>query len=81
MTQLGTGTVVDPDLDAQLDDGDDDPKYSHFVKKDDIMRSAVEGVAVTALCGKKWMPSRDPEKYPVCPRCKEMMGLLESMDG
>jgi hypothetical protein len=81
MTQLGTGTVVDPDLDAQLDHGDDDPKFSHFVKKDDIMRSAVEGVAVTALCGKKWMPSRDPEKYPVCPRCKEMMGLLESMDG
>jgi hypothetical protein len=81
MTQLGTGTVVDPDLDAQLDDGHDDPKHSHFVKKDDIMRSAVDGVAVTALCGKKWMPSRDPEKYPVCPRCKEMMGLLESMDG
>ena len=81
MTQLGTGTVVDPDLDRQLDDGDDDPKYSHYVKKDDIMRSAVEGVAVTALCGKKWMPSRDPEKYPVCPQCKEMLGLLQSMEG
>ncbi len=81
MTQLGTGTVVDPAVDPQLDDGDDDPKYSHYVKKDDILRSAVDGVPVTALCGKKWLPGRDPEKFPVCPRCKEMLGLLESMDG
>jgi len=81
MTQLGTGTVVDPDLDSQLDDGDDDPKYSHYVKKEDILRSAVDGVAATALCGKKWVPGRDPDRYPVCPKCKEMMELLRSMEG
>lgn len=83
MTQLGTGTVVEPDLDRdpRLDDGDDDPRYSHYVRKEDILRSAVDGVPVTALCGKKWLPGRDPEKFPVCPKCKEMMGLLESMHG
>jgi hypothetical protein len=82
MTQLGTGTAVEQDLarDPRLDDGDDDPKYSHFVRKDDILRSAVDGVPVTALCGKKWLPSRDPEKYPVCPRCQEMMGVVRAMD-
>jgi hypothetical protein len=75
MTELDTRPVGDP----QLDDGDDDPKYSHYVRKEDIVRSAVDGVPVTALCGKKWLPGRDPEKYPVCPRCKEMMGMLEQM--
>ncbi|MCW2678707.1 MAG: putative glycerophosphodiester phosphodiesterase, partial [Frankiales bacterium] len=75
MTELDTRPVVDP----QLDDGDDDQRFSHYVRKEDILRSAVDGVAVTALCGKKWLPGRDPEKYPVCPQCKELMGMLEAM--
>jgi hypothetical protein len=78
MTQLGTSTVVEPDVDTRLDDGDDE-RYSHYVRKEDIVRSAVDGVAVTALCGKKWLPGRDPEKFPVCPRCKDLMGMLQSM--
>ena len=82
MTQLGTGTstVVDPGTETRLDDGDDE-RFSHFVRKEDILRSAVDGVPVTALCGKKWLPGRDPDKYPVCPQCKELMGMLESMHG
>jgi hypothetical protein len=32
---------------------------------------------VVALCGKVWVPSRDPKKYPVCPLCKE---IWEGMD-
>ena len=53
------------------DDGGHD-RYSHYVKKEKIVESAVTGKAVRALCGKKWIPSRDPEKYPVCPVCKEI---------
>ena len=74
MTELDTRPVGEP----ELDDGDDE-RLSHFVRKEDILRSAIDGVPATALCGKKWLPGRDPEKYPVCPRCKEMMGMLESM--
>lgn len=77
MTELDTRPAVDPALDT----GDGDPKYSHYVRKEDIMRSAVEGTPAVALCGKTWTPSRDPEKYPVCPRCVEMMNALESMSG
>jgi selenocysteine lyase/cysteine desulfurase len=43
-----------------------------YVKKEKIVESAVTGKAVKALCGKKWIPSRDPEKYPICPTCKEI---------
>ena len=75
MTELDTRPVQDP----TLDDGDDSDKHSHYVRKEDIMRSAVDGVPAVALCGKTWMPSRDPERYPVCPKCVEMMKMLESM--
>ena len=34
------------------------------------------GTPVVALCGKVWVPSRAPEKFPVCPECKE---IWESM--
>lgn len=53
------------------DDGGHD-RFSHYVKKEKIVESAVTGKAVKALCGKKWIPSRDPEKYPICPTCKEI---------
>ena len=75
MTELDTRPAVDP----QLDDGDDDQRFSHYVRKEDILRSAIDGVPVKALCGKEWLPGRDPEKFPVCPACKDMMGMLESM--
>ena len=58
-----------------LDDGDHD-RLAHYVKKDDIVRANVEGVPVMALCGKKWIPNRDPSRYPVCPTCKEIKALL-----
>ena len=63
-----TDLLTRPDL--QEDDGGHD-RFAHYVKKEKIVESAVTGKAVRALCGKKWIPSRDPEKYPVCPVCKE----------
>lgn len=59
----------------QLDEGDHD-RFSHYVKKDDILKSAVTGKPVRALCGKKWTPGRDPEKFPVCQTCKEIYEKL-----
>lgn len=61
----------------RLSDGEGDhDRFAHYVRKADIVRSNVEGVPVIALCGKKWIPNRDPERYPVCPTCKEMMAQL-----
>lgn len=61
-----------PDSELLLDDGGDHDRFSHYVRKDKIVQSAVEGNAVEALCGKKWVPSRNPERFPVCPTCKEI---------
>lgn len=54
-----------------LEPGDHE-RFSHFVRKEKIVESAVMGTPVKALCGKTWVPSRDPEKFPVCPTCKEI---------
>lgn len=69
------------DLDTRKDekvvDEGDHEKFSHYVKKDKIVESAVMGSAVVALCGKVWVPSRDPQKFPVCPSCKAIYESLK----
>jgi hypothetical protein len=59
-----------------LDQGDHE-RFSHYVKKDRIVESAVMGSAVVALCGKVWVPSRDPQKFPVCPDCQKIYEKLK----
>ncbi len=71
-----TDTLLDEDVDTSLDDPGDHDRFSHYVKKNKIMPSAIEGTPLEALCGKKWVPSRDPEKFPVCPECKEIYEAL-----
>lgn len=45
--------------------------YSHYVigGYEAILRSMVTGVPCEALCGKVWVPHRDPKKFPLCPTC------------
>lgn len=81
-TESGDGStdVLDRELEELLreertDDGDHD-RYSHYVKKDKILTSALSGKPVIALCGKVWVPGRDPEKFPVCPTCKDIYEKL-----
>ncbi len=62
-----------------LDQGDHE-RFSHYVQKNKIVESAVMGNAVVALCGKVWIPSRDPQKFPVCPTCKEIYEGLKPGD-
>lgn len=56
--------------------GEDRERFSHYANKNEITEALVFGTPVTALCGKVWVPSRDPNKFPVCPTCKEIMDAL-----
>jgi Protein of unknown function (DUF3039) len=69
---------------VETEEGDHE-RFSHIVLegfhvgKDDFVaagNSVVEGMIsatpVVALCGKVWVPGKDPTKYPVCPSCKEI---------
>jgi len=77
----GGGTdVIDRELEKLLngelvDEGDHD-RFAHYAPKAKIMEAMVTGTPVRALCGKLWVPSRDPEKFPICPTCKEIYEKL-----
>lgn len=71
--------VLDTDTHLDIDSGDHD-RFAHYVEKSEAMRSMVEGTPTIALCGKIWIPSRDPEKFPLCPICKERYAGLGGLD-
>jgi hypothetical protein len=50
----------------------DHERFAHYAPKDKIMEAMVTGTPVRALCGKVWVPSRDPARFPLCPTCKEI---------
>jgi hypothetical protein len=58
-----------------LDPGDHE-RFAHYVRKDKIISSALTGKPVVALCGKVWVPGRDPSKFPICPACKALFDSL-----
>lgn len=63
-------------LERELEEGDHE-RFSHYAPKNKIMESALSGKPVRALCGKLWVPGRDPEKFPICPTCKEIYETLK----
>ena len=83
---LGPGTAGGTALlereETQLSEPGDHERFSHYVRKEKILESALTGEPVRALCGKMWVPGRDPQKFPVCPQCKEIYeGLAPGNDG
>lgn len=66
--------TADPDLDPG--------KHAHIVKVEPgesaaakVMEARIFGFQVEALCGHRWIPSKDPTKLPICPTCKEIYEL------
>ena len=82
MTDAGI-TLAPAQVDPEL--GGDHERMSHIVlegfkpEKGDfisagpsVVEGMVNGTAVKALCGKIWVPGRNPKRYPLCPTCKEI---------
>ena len=79
----GAQTVVDERTaersEFRVEEGDHE-RFSHYVRKENLTEAMVMGTPVVALCGKVWVPSRDPERFPVCPECKEIWESLAGED-
>jgi hypothetical protein len=53
------------------------PKDGEFVALDNsVVAGMINATPVRALCGKVWVPGRDPQKYPLCPTCQEIATSL-----
>lgn len=76
-----TGLLEREAVEQEVEPGDHE-RFAHYVQKNKIMESAMSGDPVIALCGKVWVPGRDPKRFPVCPTCKEIyQGLNPGGDG
>lgn len=76
MTDLSVA-IVEGSVEVNLEE---ENTVSHIVgpKYDDggvvqgrtlIMHAMIYGTPVTALCGFTWIPSKNPENFPVCQAC------------
>ncbi len=68
---------VEERTEYRLDEGDHE-RFSHYVPKAKLTEAMVMGTPVIALCGKVWVPSRNPDRFPVCPECKEIWESMSS---
>jgi hypothetical protein len=54
----------------------EEPKFSHYADSVSVTEGYITGKAVVAICGKIFVPSRDPKKFPICSICKEIAEAL-----
>ncbi len=77
----GTATLEREEIRQEVEPGDHE-RFAHYVRKEKILESALSGEPVIALCGKVWVPGRDPQRFPVCPQCKAIYeGLIPGDNG
>lgn len=69
------GTLLEEQSVAATEEGDHE-RFAHYANKNKITESAVTGEPVIALCGKVWVPGRDPRRFPVCPDCRRIYDQL-----
>ena len=85
LVQPGGSPVLAPSRPEPVEDHGDHDRMAHIVlegfKPDgvefvstgtNVVEGMVYGTPVTALCGKVWVPGRDPKRYPLCPTCREI---------
>lgn len=54
--------IINPEMNSHI--------YEPGMKAKDIVEIArLTGVEVVALCNYRWVPKRNPDKYPVCEKC------------
>jgi hypothetical protein len=79
---MDTGISTDSMTETIHHDGDHD-RFAHYVYAPNGRASAivteaiVTGQALVALCGKRWVPSRDSARFPVCPDCKRIKSEVQ----
>lgn len=59
-----------------VETGTGEPKYAHYADSVSVTEGYIMGRPVLAICGKFFVPSRDPQKFPICPICKELAEAL-----
>jgi len=72
---MSNSTVLENILE-DLETDSNTPKYAHYAESASVTEGYIMGTPVIALCGKIFVPSRDPEKLRICPPCKKLAEAL-----
>lgn len=82
-------TQVRPDVRTDIDEERQtgEPAHAHIVKVDPgesaaakVVEARIYGTPVEALCGHRWIPSRDPKQLPICPECKSIYEMYRTFN-
>ena len=74
-TDTDTRELEDTSVEHDLEPGDHE-RFAHIIRKRTSCGATCRASPSWRLCGKKWVPSRDPQKFPVCPTCQEVLAAL-----
>ena len=83
------------DLVAPYEENGDPERRTHIVRpienkhihlpgmsaQDLVDLARLHRVEIVALCGYRWIPKHNPEKFDVCERCMELAGVYMRMGG
>lgn len=80
---MGAADMLDRVLEEQKQETEGDHDlFSHIVTPASAVTEAyITGSSVTALCGKTWVPTRNPDRHQVCPTCKEILDAAKAARG
>ena len=80
-----TSTSIEERTEYELETGE--PVVSHIVKTEPgenaaakVLEARIYGSPLEALCGHRWVPSRDPGKHPICQKCKEIYQVYKAFN-
>jgi hypothetical protein len=96
-TEPETLEIIDlDDLVTPYEDDDDPSRKTHIVRpienrhisnsltatgQDIVDLARMAGLEVVALCGHKWVPVHNPEKYDACEACMKIAGDIMRSEG
>jgi hypothetical protein len=67
---------LDVDTRPSSTDTGDENIFAHIAEAAMLTEAYVNGTTIMALCGYIFIPHRDPERYPVCKECKDILDAL-----
>ena len=70
-----SNAVLDYDLDEKIQENNEE-YLAHYADAAEVTEGYIMGTPVIALCGKIFVPTKNPEKLRVCPVCKKIAEAL-----
>lgn len=76
-------TTAEPEVITETTPETEPSERAHIVKTEPgqsaaavVLEARVLGTVIEALCGYRWVPSKDPQRLPICPECASIYEMF-----